>query len=107
MANASPLAVTSVAGTSNGQPYLNLFLYYMDQNQALNRVTGRAQGSSIHWYKNEVPSAPNLLSSTLMAATTTGGQNYVYYIPDGQSTFIPFVEAIQLDWFEDVGASAS
>lgn len=99
--------MTSVAGTSNGQAYLELFLYYMDQNQALNRVAGKAQGSSIHWYKNEVPSAPNLLSSTLMAATTTGGQNYVYYIPDGQSTFIPFVEAIQQNWFEEVTESGS
>ncbi len=102
VAIASPLAVTSVESTDSSGPYLELFLYYMDQNQALNRVAGRAQGSSIHWYKNEVTSAPSLLSSTLMAATATGRQNYVYYIPDGQTRFTPFVEAIQPDWFQDV-----
>ncbi|KAJ4294660.1 hypothetical protein N0V88_004889 [Collariella sp. IMI 366227] len=101
VATASPLAVTS----TNDLLSLEVFLYYMDHNQALNRVAGKVQGSSIHWYKNEVTSAPGLLSTTLMAATTAGRKNYVYYIPDGQTRFTPFVETIQSNWFQDIAES--
>jgi hypothetical protein len=99
---ATPLAVTSVEGNDSSGPFLNIFLYYMDVNQSLNRIVGTASGSAIHWYKNSVVNgAPALKSSTLMAAATTSTENYIYYIPDGQDTFSAFTETVSKDWFKD------
>jgi hypothetical protein len=96
---ASPLAACSVESSSPSK--LIIFLYYMDVNQNLNRVVGEATGQVISWHRSRVVSAPTLKATTLMAATNAGKQNYVYYIPDGQNTFSPFIDPITDEMFRD------
>jgi hypothetical protein len=98
VAAASPLALTSVS-TPVVPVSTNIFLYYKNLEGFLTRVAGTVTGSSINWHQsNVVEKAPRLLSSTLMAATTTGASNYVYYIPDGKAEFEQFAELIQPFW---------
>jgi len=99
----SPLAVASVEGSDSNGPYLNIFLYYMDGNQFLNRVAGRASGTAIRWYQNTVlTGAANMKATTLMTATTDGTKVYVYYIKDGSTSgYAPYSETIQSGWFTD------
>jgi hypothetical protein len=92
VAVASPVAVTSVSSLVLPGS-LDVYLYYMNLDRRLTRVVGKLRGSSIKWHESNVlDGAPLLLDFTLMAATTTGLYNYVYYIPEGKAEFEPYKE---------------
>jgi hypothetical protein len=97
---ATPLAVTSTSGNDANGPYLHVFLYYMDTNYQLNRVVGTARGTNIAWKDSQGVAAPPLQDNTLMAVTTDGQDNYVYYLQDGQPDYIAYKDLQTPEWFE-------
>jgi hypothetical protein len=97
----TPLALTSMEDKDSLSPYLNIYLYYMDNNMQLNRIVGRARDSSITWFQSNVVSgAPRMKESTDISATSKESTNFVYYIKDGGTTFERFQETVQPGWFK-------
>ena len=99
--NASPLAVASFHRSDDSGHYLDVFLYYVDNNHALFRSAGRVRGGSMQWFECLQSNGPKVDQSSLITATTDGTTNYIYYLRKDATTSRgpPFAETIESTWF--------
>jgi hypothetical protein len=97
----SPLAVASFHRSDEDGPYLDVFLYYVDNNHALLRSAGRVRGGFMQWFDSLPVNGPKVDQSSLMTATTDGKTNYIYYLNSGepQTRGPPVAETIDSSWF--------